>query len=89
MEIFAHSLGLARVTHVVGGYGFGSHSLGGAIPAISSDPWIRCNSRSCRVLLDLGPAIYNMIYTMPRLNLTSRGRGGALDVSRVRGKVCV
>ena len=41
MGNFARSLGLARVTHVVGGYGFGSpHSLGGAIPVISSDPWI-------------------------------------------------
>ena len=41
MGIFARSLGLARVTHVVGGYGFGSpHSLAGAIPVISSDPWI-------------------------------------------------
>ena len=41
MGNFARSLGLARVTPVVGGYGFGSpHSLGGAIPVISSDPWI-------------------------------------------------
>ena len=41
MGNFARSLGLARVTHVVGGYGFGSpHSLAGAIPVISSDPWI-------------------------------------------------
>ena len=33
MGSLARSLGLARVTHVVGGYGFGSpHSLGGAIP---------------------------------------------------------
>ena len=41
MGNFARSLGLARVTPVVGGYGFGSpHSLAGAIPVISSDPWI-------------------------------------------------
>ncbi len=41
MGNFARLLGLARVTPVVGGYGFGSpHSLGGAIPVISSDPWI-------------------------------------------------
>ena len=41
MGNFARSLGLARVTPVVGGYGFGSpHSVGGAIPVISSDPWI-------------------------------------------------
>ena len=40
MGNFARSLGLARVTHVVGGYGFGSpHSLAGAIPVISSDPY--------------------------------------------------
>ena len=36
MGTFARSLGLARVTPVVGGYGFGApHSLGGAIPVIS------------------------------------------------------
>ena len=41
MGNFARSLGLARVTPVVGGYGFGSpHSLGGVIPVIPSDPWI-------------------------------------------------
>ena len=41
MGNFARSLGLARVTPVVGGYGFGSpHSLAGAIPVISSEPWI-------------------------------------------------
>ena len=40
MGNFARSLGLARVTHVVGGYGFGSpHSLAGAIPVDPLSEW--------------------------------------------------
>jgi hypothetical protein len=41
MGIFARSLGLARVTPVVGGYAFVyPHSLSGSFSTISSDPWI-------------------------------------------------
>ena len=41
MGIFARSLGLARVTHVVGGYAFVyPHPLSGSFSTISSDPWI-------------------------------------------------
>jgi hypothetical protein len=41
MGIFARSLGLARVTLVVGGYAFMyPHSLSGSFSTISSDPWI-------------------------------------------------
>ena len=41
MGIFARSLGLARVTPVVGGYVFMyPHSLSGSFSTISSDPWI-------------------------------------------------
>ena len=41
MGIFARSLGLARVTPVVGGYAFMyPHSLSGLFSTISSDPWI-------------------------------------------------
>ena len=41
MGIFARSLGLARVTPVVGGYAFVyPHSLSGLFSTISSDPWI-------------------------------------------------
>ena len=54
MGNFARSLGLARVTPVVGGYGFGSpHSLGGAIPVISSDPWIARRGALWICILDL------------------------------------
>ena len=41
MGIFARSLGLARVTPVVGGYAFMyPHSLSGSFSTISSGPWI-------------------------------------------------
>jgi hypothetical protein len=41
MGIFARSLGLARITHAVGGYVFVySYSLSGSFSTISSDPWV-------------------------------------------------